>query len=56
VSIDLPVERHEHRGWSSLPEEERTRQSKRNFYRIIDRFGSRRDLLRTERDALTGRP
>ena len=56
VSIDLPVERHEHRGWSSLPEDERTRQSKRNFYRIIDRFGSRRDLLRTERDALTGRP
>ena len=42
---DLPVARHEHRGWSSLPEEDRDRQSKRNFYRIIDRFGSRRDLL-----------
>ena len=42
---DLPAVRHEHRGWSSLPEDERTRQSKRNFYRIIDRFGSRRDLL-----------
>jgi hypothetical protein len=28
-----------------LPDEERDRQSKRNFYRIIDRFGSRRDLL-----------
>jgi hypothetical protein len=42
---DLPAVRHEHRGWASLPEEERTRQSKRNFYRIIDRFGSRRDLL-----------
>ena len=42
---DLPAIRHEHRGWSSLPDEERTRQSKRNFYRIIDRFGSRRDLL-----------
>jgi hypothetical protein len=42
---DLPGVRHEHRGWGSLPEEERTRQSKRNFYRIIDRFGSRRDLL-----------
>ena len=37
--------RHEHRGWTSLPDEERDRQSKRNFYRIIDRFGSRRDLL-----------
>ena len=42
---DLPVVRHEHRGWAGLPEEERARQSKRNFYRIIDRFGSRRDLL-----------
>lgn len=46
VRIDgLPLERHEHRGWASLPGEERDRQSKRNFYRIIDRFGSRRDLL-----------
>ncbi len=41
----LPLERHEHRGWTSLSDEERDRQSKRNFYRIIDRFGSRRDLL-----------
>jgi hypothetical protein len=46
VRIDgLPIERHEHRGWASLPEAERDRQSKRNFYRIIDRFGWRRDLL-----------
>ena len=41
----LPFERHEHRGYTSLPDDERDRQSKRNFYRIIDRFGSRRDLL-----------
>jgi cysteinyl-tRNA synthetase len=41
----LPLVRHEHRGWTSLPDEERDRQSKRNFYRIIDRFGARRDLL-----------
>jgi Glycosyl transferase family 2 len=41
----FPAERHEHRGWTSLPDEERDRQSKRNFYRIIDRFGWRRDLL-----------
>jgi hypothetical protein len=46
VRLDgLPAERHEHRGYASLPDEERDRQSKRNFYRIIDRFGSRRDLL-----------
>lgn len=41
----LPLVRHEHRGYTSLPEAERDRLSKRNFYRIIDRFGSRRDLL-----------
>ena len=46
VSLDgLPVVRHEHRGYTSLPDDERDRQSKRNFYRIIDRFGWRRDLL-----------
>jgi hypothetical protein len=41
----LPLVRHEHRGYASLPEDERDRLSKRNFYRIIDRFGSRRDLV-----------
>jgi hypothetical protein len=44
VAVELPATRHEHRGWTSLPQEERDRLSKRNFYRIIDRFGSRRDL------------
>jgi Glycosyl transferase family 2 len=42
---DLPLAKHEHRGYTSVPPDERDRQSKRNFYRIIDRFGSRRDLL-----------
>jgi hypothetical protein len=52
VRLDgLPVWRHEHRGWTSLPDEERDRLSKRNFYRIIDRFGSRRDLLVAGADA-----
>jgi hypothetical protein len=46
VALDgLPLVRHEHRGYTSMPEDERDRLSKRNFYRIIDRFGSRRDLL-----------
>jgi cysteinyl-tRNA synthetase len=46
VMLDgLPVIRHEHRGYLSLEPAERDRQSRRNFYRIIDRFGSRRDLL-----------
>jgi cysteinyl-tRNA synthetase len=47
VAIDVPAERHEHRGWAELPDAERDRLSKRNFYRIINRFGSRRDLLVT---------
>lgn len=46
VRLDgLPLIRHEHRGYTSLPAAERDRLSKRNFYRIIDRFGARRDLL-----------
>ena len=44
VAVELPAKRHEHRGWASTPEAERDRLSKRNFYRIIDRFGSRLDL------------
>jgi glycosyl transferase family 2 len=44
VAVAVPAERHEHRGWTSLSESERDRLSKRNFYRIIDRFGARRDL------------
>ena len=46
VAIEVPAERHEHRGWAELSEAERDRLSKRNFYRIIDRFGWRRDLAR----------
>ncbi len=45
VAMALPAERHEHRGWTSVDEAERDRLSKRNFYRIINRFGARRDLL-----------
>jgi hypothetical protein len=42
---ELPIDRHEHRGWTSLPDDERDRLSKRNFYRVLDRFRGRRDLL-----------
>jgi hypothetical protein len=44
VATPIPAVRHEHRGWTSVPDDERDRLSRRNFYRIIDRFGSRRDL------------
>jgi hypothetical protein len=42
--VPLQATRHEHRGWTSVADDERARLSKRNFYRIIDRFGPRRDL------------
>ena len=41
----VPVLRHAHRGWTSLPDEERDRLSKKNYYRVLKRFASRRDLL-----------
>jgi hypothetical protein len=41
----LPLTRHEHRGWTALPDDERDRLSKRNFYRFLDRWGARPDLL-----------
>ncbi|HEX7173145.1 MAG TPA: glycosyltransferase [Candidatus Limnocylindria bacterium] len=41
----LPVERHEHRGYASLPDDERDRLSRRNFYRFLDRWRDRPDLL-----------
>jgi cysteinyl-tRNA synthetase len=54
VAIDGPATRHEHRGWTSVDDEERARLSKRNFYRIIDRFGHRRDLAQPLSDRPSG--
>ncbi|HYX80629.1 MAG TPA: hypothetical protein VE976_08465 [Actinomycetota bacterium] len=45
VVVDVPVERHEHRMWSSTRAEDRDRLSKRNFYRFLDRYRGRTDLL-----------
>ena len=41
----LPLVRHEHRGYASLPPAERDRLSRRNFYRFLKHWGDRRDLL-----------
>jgi cysteinyl-tRNA synthetase len=49
VAVELPARRHEHRGWTSLAESERERLSKRNFYRILDRFGHRSNLAGGDR-------
>ncbi len=44
-TFPVPLERHEHRGWESVAEAERDRLSKRNFYRFLEHWGDRRDLL-----------
>ncbi len=41
----LPMRRHEHRQWEATPPEERDRLSRRNFYRFLDRWRLREDLL-----------
>jgi GT2 family glycosyltransferase len=41
----LPVERHEHRLWEALDEEERQRLSRRNYYRLTELWGKREDLI-----------
>ena len=51
VVVELPIRRHEHRRWAATPEPERDRLSKRNFYRFLDRFRDRTDLLVSSRDA-----
>ena len=44
VVTHLPIIRHQHLGWERTPPAERERLSKRNFYRVLDRFGARQDL------------
>ena len=41
----LPVAKHEHRLWEATEPAERDRLSRRNFYRFLDRWGKRDDLL-----------
>ena len=40
----LPVTRHDHVAWSKTQPAERDRLSKRNFYRVLERFRDRSDL------------
>ena len=40
----LPLHRGEPRAWTATPPAERDRLSKRNFYRVLDRFRTRLDL------------
>lgn len=51
VVVPLPVSKHEHRMWSSTPEAERDRLSKRNFYRFLERWRDRIDLTVSSRSS-----
>jgi GT2 family glycosyltransferase len=42
---DLPLRRHRPHAYAALPSDELERLSRRNFYRFLKRWGSRRDLL-----------
>jgi GT2 family glycosyltransferase len=41
----LPLSRGEPHAWTATPPAERDRLSKRNFYRVLDRFRTREDLV-----------
>lgn len=45
IRVEMPVSRHPHRRWEALPPERRDALSRRNFYRFLDRFRGRTDLL-----------
>jgi hypothetical protein len=45
VVVPVPILRHEHRMWTATPPERRDQLSKRNFYRFLDRWRDRADLL-----------
>ncbi len=45
VVAGLPIRRHAHRLWEEKGEEERERLSRKNFYRFLDKWGKRTDLL-----------
>jgi cysteinyl-tRNA synthetase len=43
--VEVPVKKHDHRMWFETPPQQRASWSKRNFYRFLDRFRDRWDLL-----------
>ena len=45
LRVEVPVRRHEHRAWTSTAPDRWAALSKRNFYRFLDRFRGRTDLL-----------
>jgi glycosyltransferase involved in cell wall biosynthesis len=49
LRVEVPARRHEHRRWAATSEVDRARLSKRNFYRFLDKFRGRTDLLVSSR-------
>ena len=45
IVVDVPVDKHEHRMWFETDPVERGKWSKRNYYRFLERFRGRFDLL-----------
>lgn len=43
--VEIPVRKHAHRLWEATEPEERERLSKRNYYRLLDRWRERTDLV-----------
>jgi len=47
--VDVPVVKHAHRIWETTPPDDRARLSRRNFYRFLDRYRDRWDLVEAGR-------
>jgi len=43
--VPVPVVKHEHRAWAAASDQQRASWSKRNFYRFLDRYRDRWDLV-----------
>jgi len=50
VVVEVPAEKHTHRGWAALGDEERTKRSKRNWNIFFDRWKHQHKMLLSHRD------
>ena len=50
VVVDVPAEKHTHRGWAAFGEEDRAKRSKRNWNIFFDRWKHQHEMLLSHRD------
>jgi len=50
VVVDVPAEKHVHRGWAAFDSEERAKRSKRNWNIFFDRWKHEHNMLLSHRD------